>query len=294
MILTDGGIETRIVYEFHRTIPNFSAYTLLGDAEGRRILQSIYGSYAQVAAAFNLRIQLGAPTWRASRVWGADVAAVNAQAVQFMRELIAQSGTDAILAGVVGPHSDGYAGQGGLTADAARAYHAEQAQALAQSGVDMLYAPTFPAFEELLGAAEALAQTGVPYALAPMLAPDGRMMDGTPLGEAIARIDDGVSRAPQHYMIGCLYPTHAASALEATRAAYPAHVQRVRGLKANASPLLAEELDKLGHVDAEPVKTFARDEISCAREFGLDILGGCCGTDQRYIAAVAADYTGGA
>ena len=294
MILTDGGIETRIVYEFKRAIPEFSAYTLLDDAEGRRILQSIYDSYAHVAVKFELPIQLGTPTWRASRAWGADVAAVNAQAVQFMRDLIAQSGAKAILAGVIGPHSDGYAAQGGLSVHAAREYHTEQAQALARSGVDVLYAPTFPAFEELLGAAEALAQTGLPYALAPMLAPDGRMMDGTPLGEAIARIDSEVSRAPEHYTIGCLYPTHAASALEATRAAYPAHVRRVRGLKANASPLSAEELDKLGRVDAEPVKTFARDEISCAREFGLDILGGCCGTDQRYIAAVAADYTGGA
>lgn len=294
MILTDGGIETRIVYEFHRTIPNFAAYTLLQDEEGREILGRIYGSYAAVAAEYGLRMQLGTPTWRAGRAWGADVAAVNLEAVRLLREVAAESGIETILAGVIGPHSDGYDPHGALDADAACVYHAEQAEALASCGVDLLYAPTFPAYQELLGAARAMAQTGVPYALAPMLTADGRMIDGTPLGEAVARIDAHVSPAPQHYMIGCLYPTHAASALEATRATHPQQALRVRGLKANASPLSPEELDKLGHVDAEPVKTFARDEISCAREFGLEILGGCCGTDPRYIAAVAAAYTGGA
>lgn len=139
-----------------------------------------------------------------------------------------------------------------------------------------------------------MAQTGVPYALAPMLQDDGTMIDGTPLGEAIARIDDAVVPAPTHYMIGCLYPTHAANALRATREKYPGAVSRVRGLKANASGLSAEELDHARQLESEPVKTFARDEVACAREFDLEILGGCCGTDQHHIAAVAAAYTGGA
>jgi methionine synthase I (cobalamin-dependent) len=88
-------------------------------------------------------------------------------------------------------------------------------------------------------------------------------------------------------MIGCLYPTHAQSALRATRAARPDLVARVRGLKANASTLSPEELDKLDHLAAIDCQTWARDEIAYAREFDLTILGGCCGTDQRYIEALA-------
>jgi methionine synthase I (cobalamin-dependent) len=88
-------------------------------------------------------------------------------------------------------------------------------------------------------------------------------------------------------MVGCLYPTHAQSALREMRAARPDIVARVRGLKANASPVSPEELDKLDYLAATDCQTWARDEIACAREFDVTILGGCCGTDQRHIEALA-------
>ena len=113
------------------------------------------------------------------------------------------------------------------------------------------------------------------------------MLDGTPLAEAIASIDAGVSPVPQHYMIGCLYPTHAQSALQAMRAARPDLVARVRGLKANASPLPPEELNKLDHLAATGCQTWARNEIACAREFDLTILGRLLWNDQHYIGALA-------
>jgi S-methylmethionine-dependent homocysteine/selenocysteine methylase len=83
-----------------------------------------------------------------------------------------------------------------LNAEDAFAYHCEQAATLAVQNVDLLYAPTFPALPELCGVARAMAQTGRPYALAPMLHPDGTMLDGTPLAEAIASIDAGVFPTP--------------------------------------------------------------------------------------------------
>jgi S-methylmethionine-dependent homocysteine/selenocysteine methylase len=132
---------------------------------------------------------------------------VNAEAVELLREVAHRAaGTRIILAGVIGPASDGYAAREALKEDDAFAYHCEQAATLAARDVDLLYAPTFPAFSELYGVARAMAKTGRPYALAPMLHPDGSMLDGTALAEAIEHIDGGVSPAPQHYMIGCLYP----------------------------------------------------------------------------------------
>jgi hypothetical protein len=110
--------------------------------------------------------------------------------------------------------------------------------------------------------------------------PNGTMLDGTPPAPAIARIDAEISPPPRHYMIGRLYPTHAQTALQALRAAQSALVKRVRGLKANASPLAPEDLDKLNHLAATDVQIWARDELTCAREFNLAILGGCCGTDE--------------
>ncbi len=286
--LTDGGIETRIIYEFKRPIGDFEAYQLLADEAGRDILRRVYGGYAQIAVRYSLPIQLGTPTWRASRRWTKDVGSVNAAAVELLRA-VRQQFADAqiILAGVIGPASDGYATDEALSADTAFAYHREQADALVGLGVDFLYAPTFPAFSELSGVARAMAETGRRYTLAPMLHPNGTMLDGTPLADAIARIDADISPPPSHYMIGCLYPTHAETALQALRTAQSALVKRVRGLKANASTLPPEDLDKLNHLAATDVQIWVRDELTCAREFNLAILGGCCGTDERYIEALA-------
>jgi S-methylmethionine-dependent homocysteine/selenocysteine methylase len=290
--LTDGGIETRIIYEFKRAIDDFEAYRLLADEEGRDILRRIYQSYVEVAARHGLPIQIGTPTWRASRKWTKNVQGVNAAAVGLLRSIRRQfRDVQIILAGVIGPASDGYATGEALSADAAFAYHQGQANILAELNVDLLYAPTFPAFSELSGVARAMAATGCPFVLAPMLHPDGAMLDRTPLADAIARIDAEISPAPRYYMIGCLYPTHAQTALQALGAAEPSLVRRVRGLKANASPLPPEELDKLNHLAAIDVQIWARDELTCAREFNLAILGGCCGTDERHIEALAVAAT---
>jgi homocysteine S-methyltransferase len=227
--LTDGGIETRIIYEFKRPIGDFEAYQLRADEAGPDILQRIYQSYAEVAVRYGLPIQLGAPTWRVSRRWTKDVEGVNAAAVELLRA-VRQQFADAqiILAGVIGPASDGYATDEALSADAAFAYHRDQADVLAGLDVDLLCAPTFPAFSELSGVARAMAETGRPYALAPMLHPNGTMLGGTPLADAIARIDAEISPPPRHHMLGCLYPTHAQTALQALRSAQSALVKRVR------------------------------------------------------------------
>jgi S-methylmethionine-dependent homocysteine/selenocysteine methylase len=141
-----------------------------------------------------------------------------------------------ILAGVIGPASDGYATDEALNADAAFAYHRDQANALAGLDVDLLYAPTFPAFSELSGVARPMAKTGRPYALAPMLHPNGTMLDATPLAGAIVRIDVEIVPTPQHYMIGCLYPTHAQTALQALCTTRLDFVKSVRGLRRTPHP----------------------------------------------------------
>jgi len=287
LVLTDGGIETRIMYESHRSLRDFCSFELLDDAEGRAILTQIYRSYAEVAARFDLPIQLGTPTWRASQHWTTDVTRYNREAVALVRDAIAQTGARAVVAGAIGPATDGYDPTHALGAAEAEAYHREQAAALADAGVDILYAATFPSCDALAGACAALAQTRLPFAVAPMIRPDGMMMDGTPLATAIERLDADPSRRPWHYMLGCIYPTHAATALAALFRAAPDLAHRVVGLKANGSPLPPEELEEGARLEQTEPQIFARDLWACAHEFGLTVLGGCCGTDARHIEQIA-------
>ncbi len=287
LVLTDGAIETRAVYEFHRDLTDLEVFTLLGDAQGREILHTIYSTYAQIAAKFNVPMQLGTPTWRASRNWTGDVAEVNAQAVALVREVASSTGARVVIAGVIGPSSDGYDPSGALNTEDAVTYHREQASALASAGVDLLYAPTFPVTDELQGAARAMSEMKLPFAVAPMLHADGKMPDGTTLAAAIARLDEDAAARPWHYMLGCLYPTHAATALESLFRSAPALAHRVVGLKANGSPLPPESLDGSTTLQTTAPDVFARDLWECAQNFGLHVLGGCCGTDTRHIEALA-------
>jgi len=183
VMLTDGGIETRLIYEFNRPLPDFASFLPLFDREGRRALAAIYRSYMEVAADHDLPMQIGTPTWRAHPeglarqgfAAAGDLARVNGEAVTFLADMRRDLGLDGqvFIAGVIGPRRDGYDPHGAPDAAEAETYHTPQVRVLAGLGVDLLYAPTFASTEELLGVARACAATGLPYALAPVIEADG-------------------------------------------------------------------------------------------------------------------------
>ena len=80
---------------------------------------------------------------------------------------------------------------------------------------DLLYAPTFPAATEALGVARAMADTGLPCVISPIITNRGTLLDGTPLAEVIARIDDTVTPRPACYTVSCVHPSVLRDALEA-------------------------------------------------------------------------------
>ncbi|SJZ95414.1 homocysteine S-methyltransferase [Enhydrobacter aerosaccus] len=293
VLLADGGIETRLIYEFHRPLPDFASFLPLFTPDGRADLTAIYRSYMQVALDYDLPMQVGTPTWRAHPEGLArqgfsapeDVDRVNGEAAAFLRDLRGELGAEdkIFIAGVVGPRRDGYDPHGAPDATAAERYHTPQARSLAAAGVDLLYAPTFASSDELLGVARAFAACELPYVLAPVIGADGRLPDGTPLGDAIEHIDTTVSTPPLHFLIGCVHPSRFAEAEAAP--AWP-KVARVAGLKANASTLPPEELDKLDHLDEGKPEVFA-DLMAALHARGLKVMGGCCGTSDAHIRALA-------
>ena len=69
--LTDGGLETDLIFHHGVDLPHFAAFTLAGHDAGRETLRGYYRRYLELAAATGRGIVLEAPTWRASRDWGA-------------------------------------------------------------------------------------------------------------------------------------------------------------------------------------------------------------------------------
>lgn len=287
VLLTDGGIETRLMFEDGISLDRPSgAAALLDDAAGRAVLERIYASYLDAAA--DLPIIIGTPTFRAQgdrlaasgRSEPGAVASVNRDAVALHRALRAArpDGADRIfIAGVIGPKGDAFIAAEAPDAAMAATYHAPQILALAEAGVDFLFAPTLPALDEAIGMARAMAATGLPYVLSFGLAPSGRLMDGHMLDDAITAIDAAAAEPPLYYLVNCIHSSAAAAAIR-----HP----RLFGVKANASRLTPEELVALDRLDSEPPEVFAR-ALRDLHIGGARVLGGCCGTDQRHIAALA-------
>lgn len=287
MVLTDGAIETVLVFEMGCTLdPQLEASVLVETAEGREALKRLYTPYLETARRHNLPLQLGTPTFRCSpdRVAaagrpGSDVVRLNGENGRFLRELCGDQVV--LLAGVIGPRGDAYLPDLAPDAASAAAYHRVQALALAEAGVDRLYAPTFPAVPESVGVAAAMAETGLPFSIGFVLGQDGKLLDGSTLDEAIAAVDQ--EHAPTHYMLSCVHVSVARKALE--KEIYTR--MRVRGVKANTSRKPTSELVALGRLDTEEPDVFADELLALARDFNLEVLGGCCGTNGSHIEALA-------
>ena len=296
VFLTDGGIETTLIFHHGLELPLFAAFDLLKDDAGTEQLRLYYAPYALIAKERGLGLVLEAPTWRASPGWARQLGysdeeldALNRKAIALMEELRAeyQGNAPIVISGCVGPEGDGYAPETMLTADEAQAYHAVQIGTFADTAADMVTAITMTYAEEATGVARAAAAAGLPAAISFTLETDGRLPSGQALGGAIAQVDDDTNGAPAYYMINCAHPTHFESAL----ADGGPWVRRIGGLRTNASTKSHAELDEAEELDeGDPDELAARHGELKALLPAVNVLGGCCGTDHRHVGAICSAW----
>jgi homocysteine S-methyltransferase len=275
--------------------PNVAHASLLYTQEGRQALTALWREYIDVARENDSGILICTPTWRANperlaRTAFPDVDQVSEDAVRLLTELRGQYGDfgrRVFVGGLLGCRGDCYKPEEALNADDSARFHAQQAHALAQAGADFLVAETLPAFTEALGLARAMATTGCPYLLSFVLRPSGTLLDGTPVADAIAQIDQAVSPAPTAYIANCIHPVHFEQALKVAEMARPGTKERLIGLQGNTSRRQPEEFDGACALDAEDPDEFGEIMSRIRKQFGTRILGGCCGTDSRHIEAIA-------
>jgi homocysteine S-methyltransferase len=165
-----------------------------------------------------------------------------------------------------------------------------QVRILAFSGVDFIMASTLPALTEALGMARALAEVGLPYVLSFVVRGNGTLLDGTLLASAIRKIGDTVRPWPLGIMVNCVHPENFRSALSQMDNT-PDVRRQIIGLQANTSRRGPELLDASEELDAGDPAEFAREMAALRRDYGLRILGGCCGTDGAHIRALAGALT---
>ena len=292
LFLTDGGLETFLIFERDLDLPEFAAFVLLANESGRTELRDYFTPFLDLAVERGLGFILESPTWRANPSWAEkigygpdELAAANRQAIELMVELreVAEAETPVVISGCVGPEDDGYAPGRTMTATEACAYHSTQVGTFAATDADMVTAITMTYAEEAIGVARAAAAAAVPAAIAFTVETDGRLPSGQPLADAVAQVDADPDSEVAYFMINCAHPTHFESVV-GTGAHW---LERVRGLRANASMMSHAELDEATELDSGDPADLAARYVGL-RELmpRLNVLGGCCGTDHRHVSAI--------
>ncbi len=162
MFLTDGGLETFLVFQRGIDLPEFAAFPLLEDEAGREELRGYYEPFLELAVRNDVGFILETPTWRANPRWGPEVDydrpgvdRVNREAVAFLEELRETAGGDrpVVISGCLGPHDDGYAPGEALGVDEAQAHHSPQIETFSDTAADVVSAITMTYVEEAVGVA---------------------------------------------------------------------------------------------------------------------------------------------
>jgi S-methylmethionine-dependent homocysteine/selenocysteine methylase len=290
IFLTDGGIETCLIFHDGVDLPYFAAFDLINQPAGRDLLRDYYGRYATIAAENGLGFVLETPTWRASPDWGARlgygeraIVGMNHEAVAMMEELRRTYETPRspmVISGCIGPRGDGYVPGNTMTAEQAELYHSQQVHAFRRADADMVTAITMNNIEEAIGIARAAEKADMPVVISFTVETDGNLPTGHTLKEAVSTVDLATGAAPTYYMINCAHPTHFDQLFDDDET----WLQRIQGLRANASTMSHAELDEASELDdGDPVDLGERYAGLRGRHPQLTVMGGCCGTDHRHV-----------
>jgi S-methylmethionine-dependent homocysteine/selenocysteine methylase len=294
IFLTDGGLETTLIFHDKLELRYFAAFPLLKDEAGSDALRKYYCSYATIACTNRFGFVLESPTWRANPDWSeklgysnAALDDVNRLAVAMMRDLREKFQTPhspMVISGCVGPRGDGYDPGQVMSETEAEAYHRQQIGVFRETEVDVVTAITITNTPEAIGIVRAARASGLPVVISFTLETDGSLPTGQSLREAIDAVDAATDKGTAYYMINCAHPTHFDTAIATSEP----WVKRLRGMRANASKLSHAELNEAPDLDdGNPRELGGQYAELLSRHPQINVLGGCCGTDHRHIEEIA-------
>jgi S-methylmethionine-dependent homocysteine/selenocysteine methylase len=290
LFLTDGGIETTLIFREGLELPHFASFDLLKNDGGYEALRKYFRTYGAIARNYGVGLILESATWRASADWGlklgysaAALADTNRKAIALLHEIrnkYENDKTRVVISGCIGPRGDAYNPAVLMSEADAERYHAMQADTFRDAGADMVTAITMTYAAEAIGLTRAAQSAGMPVVVSFTVETDGRLPSGQTLKAAIDQVDEATGHAPAYYMINCAHPTHFEGAL----ALGEPWLERIRGIRANASTRSHAELDEAKELDdGSPLELGLQYRELKGRLKKLNVLGGCCGTDHRHV-----------
>ncbi|WP_194722139.1 homocysteine S-methyltransferase family protein [Noviherbaspirillum malthae] len=300
LFMTDGGLETTLIFHEGVSLPYFAAFDLLKDADGTQLLEQYYRRYIGIALQHGVGLVLEAPTWRANRDWASllgygteELADANRKAISMLLRMRAENESPTspmVISGNLGPRGDGFRADAKMNAADAQRYHAEQIETFARTDADMVAAFTMNYAEEAIGIVHAAKACAMPVAISFTVETDGKLPSGESLRSAIERTDDDTGGYAAYHMINCAHPLHFQNTLHDEGA----WLRRIRGIRANASQLSHAELDEASELDdgnpEELGKLYGKIRTALP---AMNVVGGCCGTDHRHVDAICRNLAPG-
>ncbi len=293
LFLTDGGMETTLIFHEGLDLPDFAAFNLLKNEAGYRTIERYFHTYINIAQQHQVGFILESATWRANPDWGtrlgyssAALTEMNRRAIALLHDIRRDTETERtpmVISGCIGPRGDGYIANQAMTAEEAADYHRSQIETFRDADADLVTAITMNYAEEAIGIARAAQALEMPVVISLTVETDGNLPTGQSLKDAIVQIDEATDQAPAYYMLNCAHPTHFAAAL----ANNEPWLTRIRGIRANASQKSHAELNESETLDdGNPEELGHQYRHLLSRLPHINVLGGCCGTDHRHIAAI--------
>jgi homocysteine S-methyltransferase len=287
--VSDGGLETDLIYHYGFDLPEFAAFPLVEQERGREALARYFAKVIETARRAGVNAMFEAPTWRANPDWAAKLGydakaldATNRAAISLLRGFAdeADGVPDVAVAGVIGPRGDGYVAGERADVDGAAGYHGAQLESFAAAGADLAFACTLTGPAEAAGIVRAANEVGIPIAISFTVETDGRLPDGTSLRVAIEQVD--VMGDVAYFGVNCAHPSHIRPAVESGE-----WLERIGSVLPNASAKTHAELDEATELDEGDPTALAADMRALRAELpAVSVIGGCCGTDARHVAAM--------
>lgn len=292
LFLTDGGLETTLIFEKGINLPGFAAFILLENEFGQEILKEYYRQYADIAMKNQTGFILESMTWRANKDWGEKLGYSPEQLAEFNRKgiVLLEEIRDEyrkfiphiVISGCMGPHGDGYNADLSLTAEEAESYHRTQIATFRETNADMVAAFTMSCIPEAIGIARAARSEEMPVVISYTVETDGRLPSGESLRDGILEVDAATDNTPVYYMVNCAHPTHFINVLNGEP-----WTERIRAVRSNASAKSHAELDEATELDSGDAKEFSKEYVKLTEKLtNLNVLGGCCGTDHRHVTEI--------
>lgn len=293
--LTDGGLETTLIFLDGQEFPFFAAFHLLSTQEGENAVRKYFRTYGELARKFNTGIILETPTWRANPDWGEKLdystdalAEINRKSVRLLEDIRNEYETDrtpVVISGCIGPRGDGYIPDTAMSEGDAEDYHRMQVETFADTAADLVTAITVNYAEEAVGITRAAKQVNIPVVISFTVETDGNLPTQQPLADAIRQVDDATSGYPAYFMINCAHPSHFDHVVHGDEP----WAGRIRGLRANASKMSHTELNDASELDAGNPAELGQEyaALRTHKLKRLNVMGGCCGTDHRHIEQIA-------